>query len=123
MQLTKNFNSAEFDCKDGTPVPEKYMDNVQKLAENLQVLRNELGVPVHVFSGYRTARHNKTVGGKKNSQHLYAKAADIVVKKFTPYMVQEIIERLIGEGKMAEGGLGKYKTFTHYDCRKKPARW
>ena len=29
MQLTKNFNRQEFDCKDGTEVPNEFLQNVQ----------------------------------------------------------------------------------------------
>ena len=123
-QLTKNFNSKEFDCKDGTKVPEKYMDNLQKLANNLQVLRNELGVPVTVTgSGYRTPKHNAAVGGAKNSQHLTANAGDINAAGHTPKQLYDKIEILIASGKMEQGGLGLYKNFVHYDRRGTKARW
>lgn len=123
-QLTRNFNSKEFDCKDGTPVPEKYMDNLQKLANNLQILRNELGVPVMVTgSGYRTQSHNKAVGGAKNSQHLTASAADINAQGLTPKQLYDKIESLIASKKIIQGGLGLYKGFVHYDIRGTKARW
>lgn len=123
-QLTKNFNSKEFDCKDGTKVPEKYMANLQELAENLQVLRDELGVSITVTgSGYRTPSHNKAVGGAKSSLHLIAKAADINAKGYTPKQLYLKIEILIKSGKMEQGGLGLYKGFVHYDCRGYKARW
>ena len=48
MKLTKNFSLAEFDCKDGTKVPEKYIKNAQEVANNLQALRDYLGVPVSI---------------------------------------------------------------------------
>ena len=50
-------------------------------------------------------------------------AADIKVKGYEPREVHRIIERLIAEGKMAEGGLGLYETFVHYDVRGRRARW
>lgn len=40
MKLEENFHISEFKCKDGTKVPEEYLDNVKKLAKNLQVLRD-----------------------------------------------------------------------------------
>ena len=123
-QLTRNFNSKEFDCKDGTPVPEKYMGNLQELANNLQILRNELGVPVTVTgSGYRTPSHNKAVGGAKDSQHLTASAGDINAKGFTPKQLHARIESLIASKKMKQGGLGLYEGFVHYDIRGNKVRW
>jgi uncharacterized protein YcbK (DUF882 family) len=124
MQLTKNFHSEEFRCKDGTPVPKKYEHNLIRLATNLQRLRDYLGAPVKITgSGYRTPTHNSKVGGAKASLHLTASASDINVTGFTPEQVHEAIEYLIGQGKMDEGGLGLYKTFVHYDVRGYRARW
>lgn len=124
MKLTENFNSKEFDCKDGTPVPKELMDNCKELAENLQVLRDHLGVPVTVTgSGYRTPSHNTKVKGAKNSQHLKAKASDINAKGYTPKQLGNVIEELIKEGKMKQGGLGIYAKFVHYDIRGTKARW
>lgn len=124
MKLTANFSRAEFDCKDGTQVPEILMDNLKELAKNLQVLRDHLGVPVSVTgSGYRTPSHNKKVGGAKKSQHLYAKAADINAKGYTPKQLKDEIEKLIAAGKMKQGGLGLYNSFVHYDIRGFKARW
>lgn len=124
MELTKNFNSSEFDCKDGTAVPDRYKDNLKELANNLQVLRDHLGVSVSVTgSGYRTPSHNKKVGGAKYSQHLTASAADINAKGLTPKELHKAIEKLISEGKMKQGGLGLYNTFVHYDIRGTKARW
>lgn len=124
MKLTENFDSKEFDCKDGTPVPEKYMPNLRVLARNLQVLRDEVGVPVNVSgSGYRTPKHNKKVGGAPKSQHLTASAADISCIGITPRMLADKIEELIIEGRMQDGGIGVYPTFVHYDIRHAKARW
>ena len=123
MQLTNNFHLSEFGCKDGTPVPVEFMPNVKELAENLQVLRDYTGAGIHLNCGYRTPEHNKKVGGEPNSFHLKAMAADIVSEKYTPIQLRAIIEQLIKEGKMKQGGLGAYKTFTHYDIRGYKARW
>lgn len=124
MILTKNFSLKEFNCKDGTPVPTIYYNNVQELANNLQVLRDHLGIPVEITgSGYRTPSHNKKVNGAKNSQHLTASAADINAKGYTPKELAVIIEKLINERKMKQGGLGIYVGFVHYDIRGIKTRW
>lgn len=124
MKLTTNFDSKEFDCKDGTPVPSKYMDNCREVARNLQNLRDALGVAVTITgSGYRTPSHNAKVGGAKNSQHLTCSGADINAKGLTPKQLACVIEGLIKTGKMKEGGLGIYPSFVHYDIRGTKARW
>lgn len=124
MQLTKNFTRQEFDCKDGTPVPQMYMPNVFRLAQNLQVLRDHIGEPVFVSgSGYRTPAHNKKVGGAPASQHLTAKGADITAQSYTPKQLAAEIEKLIAQGKMEQGGIGVYNGFVHYDTRGTKARW
>lgn len=123
MKLTKNFNREEFDCRDGTQVPAELMPNVQELADNLQVLRDDIGEPIRVNSGYRTPAYNKKVGGVSNSQHTKAKAADITAKSFTPKQLAARIEKLIKEKKLWFGGVGVYPGFVHVDIRKNKARW
>lgn len=124
MQLTKNFTRQEFDCNDGTKVPEHFMCNVRELAQNLQNLRDHLGESVMITgSGYRTPEHNKKVGGAPKSQHLTASGADINVRSKTPRQLATVIEKLIRDGKMKQGGIGVYKGFVHYDIRGTKARW
>lgn len=124
MKLTKNFNRQEFDCKDGTIVPAKYLLNVKEVADNLQALRDYLEVPVSVTgSGYRSPNHNKKVGGAKFSQHLTASGADINAQGYEPKQLAEVVELLILKGKMKQGGIGVYPNFVHYDIRGTKARW
>lgn len=121
--MTKNFSIHEFACKDGTPVPDSLKANATTLMINLQVLRDYLGEPLSVLSGYRSPSHNAKVGGKPNSLHLKAMAADLTCKSKTPKQLHAIIEKLIADKKMAQGGLGLYKGFVHYDVRGRKARW
>lgn len=123
MQLTKNFTRQEFDCRDGTAVPDELLPNVIEVAENLQVLRDYLNESVHVNSGWRSEEYNKKIGGKPKSQHPKGKAADITVKSKTPRQLYNIIEKLISQKKMKQGGLGLYPEFVHYDTRGVKARW
>jgi uncharacterized protein YcbK (DUF882 family) len=123
MKLEKNFKLSEFKCRDGSSVPDELMENVQELARNLQVLRDYLDVPIRVISGYRSPKYNRKIGGARRSQHMLAKAADIKIKGFSPQEVKDVIVSLIKEGKMKKGGIGLYKTFTHYDVRGRNARW
>lgn len=124
MKLTENFTREEFDCKDGTKVPEQYMSNVQEVANNLQVLRDHINEPIMVTgSGYRTPTHNKKVGGAKLSQHLTASGADINARNYSPKQLAQVIENLIDQGIMKQGGIGVYPGFVHYDIRGTKARW
>lgn len=124
MKLTENFSLHEFNCKDGTPVPEQFYPNVKELANNLQIIRDYIKQPLLISgSGYRTKSHNAKVGGAPKSQHLTASAADITAKGYTPKELAVIIETLIEKGKVKQGGLGIYPSFVHYDIRGIKARW
>jgi len=123
MKLTENFQLSEFRCKDGTDVPDELMDNVIELAENLQILRDHIGKPITVISGYRSPKYNRKIGGARRSQHMLAKAADIIIKGMTPDEVKAEIVNLIKEGKIKTGGIGLYTHFTHYDIRGRNSRW
>lgn len=123
MKLTKNFNLREFKCNDGSSTPLDVVRNLEKLATNLQVLRDKVGEPITITSGYRSEPHNKKIGGAKNSQHVLGTAADFKVKGMRPKEVYAIIENLIKKGEMMEGGLGLYSNWIHYDIRGTKARW
>ena len=122
-RLTTHFHIREFKCKDGSKVPEALEANVRLLAEQLQVLRDHIGIPIHLNSAYRTEAYNASIGGSPKSQHKLAKAADMVTSKYTPKQLASIIKKLIKEGKMMQGGVGVYPSFVHYDVRGTEARW
>lgn len=127
-QLTEHFKLSEFRCKNGRDVPPELLGNVQRLANNLQVLREYLGKPIIIASGYRDPEYNRRVGGAKNSTHMEGEAGDLIVIGMSPAQVHAAILKLIAEGKMHNGGLGLYEGegddgFVHYDVRDKPARW
>jgi len=121
--MTQNFTKEEFDCTDGSKMPNRVYHNMVKVANQLQVLRKVLKKPIHVNSGWRSEEYNAKIGGVKTSQHLVGKAADIAVKGMQPLEVYNAIENLIDNGDMLQGGLGLYDTFVHYDIRGKRARW
>ncbi len=126
--LTPNFKSEEFFSRrrEGgpkeVPPPTEFYKNLFRLAKNLQIIRNLVG-PLTVNSGYRTPEWNKEVGGVPNSYHLTAQAADIKSNKYTGPELASIIEKLIADGKIQNGGLGTYDNFVHYDVRPFRARW
>ena len=122
-KLTKDFSLEEFKCKDGSDIPNTALLNIVELARNLEVLRTAINKPIVINSGYRSPKYNAKIGGVKDSQHLRGTAADIKVAGMTPKEVALVIEGLIESGKMKEGGVGVYPTFTHYDIRNRKARW
>jgi len=134
-QLTENFNLSEFlyskwfDKRTQALVIKIYNEtnsiqhNIQKLANQLQTLRNELGVPVIINIAYRPVFYEVSKGRSGTSQHTLGKAADITAQGLKPKYVAAKIEELISSGDMLQGGLGIYDTFVHYDIRKTHARW
>ena len=125
MRLSNNFSLSEFDCHDGSEMPLNIVKNVTLVAEQLQILRNFIGKPITINSGYRSPSYNKRIGGVSKSMHLQGLAADIRVDGISPRSLNGIIEELIKDGRMKQGGLGRYSTFTHYDLgyNGKKRRW
>jgi uncharacterized protein YcbK (DUF882 family) len=120
MRLTDNFNLDEFE-RANRKVPPELLPNIQRLAENLQRLRDYLKLPIRIHSGFRTPDTNT---GVKKSQHLLGKAADIQVSFLDPADVYAEILQLIKAGIMDPGGVGLYRgRFVHYDIRGRNARW
>jgi len=122
-KLTNNFSLEEFKCKDGSDIPNDVLKNIIELAKNLQVLRDAIGKSITINSGYRSPKYNAKIGGVKNSQHVKGKASDLRVAGMTPKEVALVIEGLIEQGKMKQGGIGIYPNFVHYDIRNTKARW
>ena len=112
IRLTENFTLAEFACRCCGAAK---ID--PGLVQKLQALRDRIGKPIAITSGYRCPAHNRAVGGAAQSQHMRGTAADIVVKGLAPATVADHAEAI------GFGGIGRYATFTHVDCRDKKARW
>ncbi len=121
--LTANFSRREFASPDGRAMPAKYNANLLELATNLQVLRDTVGKPITIHSGYRSPEHNKAIGGASQSKHMTAQAADFSIAGSTFPIVYCAIEHLIGRGDMKQGGLGIYTAHLHYDVRGAKVRW
>ena len=83
FKLTENFKLSEFDCKCCNTVK---LDSV--LVEMLQKLRSRYGKGLTVISGYRCLKHNKAVGGAKDSYHMHGNAVDI--KPSSKYSIEDL---------------------------------
>lgn len=76
-KISENFKLREMQCRDGT---DKVLYSTD-LMDMLEKLRSYGDFTIRINSGYRTAAHNKKIGGASKSQHIKGTAADIVVYK------------------------------------------
>lgn len=86
----KYFTMGEFRCKHCGQLPENGMDS--KLLQVLEKMRERLGEPLIVSSGYRCPTHNRNIGGASQSYHMRGKAADVYIRseRFTPKSIEKI---------------------------------
>ena len=85
MVLSKNFTLNEFTKSVsairngvGNEPTKEHIRNIQLLVKFvLQPIREALGLPIKITSGYRSEALNKLIGGSKRSQHCKGQAADI----------------------------------------------
>lgn len=124
QKVTDHFTIKEFGCKDGTPYPADWVESkLIPLCEMLEIIRDHYKRPILINSAYRTPEHNKKIGGAKGSKHVEGIAVDFKVQGYSPREVAAWVREQISMGKMIEGGVGDYSTFTHYDIRGTMARW
>ena len=104
----KYFSFKEFDSPDkkgsGYLMDETFLSM-------LEDARHIAKIPFKINSGYRTAKHNKKVGGVKSSSHLKGCAVDIHCNDSTSRFI--IYNALIDVG---FNRIGVAKTFIHVDC-------
>ncbi|MFN8760263.1 MAG: D-Ala-D-Ala carboxypeptidase family metallohydrolase [Tagaea sp.] len=102
MNLSANFTLAEMQHsqaaaragKDNTAPPWAVGELTRLAKLILQPLRDRLGRPVVVSSGWRSPAVNALVGGSRNSDHMQGRAADITVPGMTPLEVAHTIREM-----------------------------
>lgn len=117
----KYFNYSEFDSPDLPGSGKKFMS--KKFIETLDKIREEVGVPFIINSGYRTPEYNARpdVGGVPNSAHIRGRAADI--RTPSGYKQKEIAKAAVKHG-ITRIGFGT--NFIHLDndtTLKHPTTW
>lgn len=113
-KVGKYFKVKEFACQDGSQVV--FIDDY--LISILDILRNQIGKPVHINSGYRTPTRNKAVGGAKYSYHMRGMAADIRVDGIDAKEIANKLNKIVPN----ECGIIVYKSWVHFDVRTKKYR-
>lgn len=131
MKVGTYFDDYEFACKcgrhgyddEGHPILDHIID--KRLVDVLDAIRERIGQPIEVLSGYRCHEHNAEVGGVPNSQHVLGTAADITYDgidvDYLANLAEECASEVLGEGI----GIGRYyyQDFVHVDVRGYDARW
>jgi uncharacterized protein YcbK (DUF882 family) len=123
QQVSKHFFSNEFRCRCLDPkCTETIID--EELLAMLDKLRDEVGKPVVITSGYRCfARQTQLLKSglqtsKKRSQHELGKAVDIMVDGMTGLELEEVAK------KVGFKSIGVAPMWIHVDTRSdKDRRW
>lgn len=64
-------------CHLDNSIPNDLLDTANYTLSRLDEIREKYGKPIIITSGYRCPALNRIVGGKPNSQHTKAEAADL----------------------------------------------
>ena len=76
----------------------------------LQPLRDKLGLPMVITSGYRNSEVNALVGGVAASQHCKGQAVDFTVAGYTPAQLVTLIK---GYGVEFDQLINEYDSWVH----------
>jgi uncharacterized protein YcbK (DUF882 family) len=113
-KVGQHFKVREFACKDRSQVV--FIDSY--LVSILDILRNQVGKPVIITSGYRTPAWNEKCDGAKYSYHMRGMAADIRVNGMNPKEIANKLNKIIPDS----CGIIVYSTWVHIDTRTKKYR-
>lgn len=69
------------------------VDNLNRLADYLDGIREKYGKPIFISSGYRCPLLNQAVGGVANSQHLKGLAADLICADMENFCLSFVKQR------------------------------
>lgn len=120
-KISKYFTVEEVTRRDPRRIPTdpSVINNILRLAKELDKIREEWGQPISTTSWYRPADVNRQVGGARNSQHINGSAADILPLTSDIFTFQKWLD---SRWKFALG-YGAKKGFVHVDLRPGRIRW
>ena len=126
MKLTKNLSLSEVLVSQtakrlhiSNQPTEDHLNSLKEIATNIfQPLREGLGVPIYVSSGYRSKELNSAIkGSSKTSQHLKGQALDLDADVYGRVTNAEIFyyikENLDFDQMIWEGGTEKNPNWVH----------
>lgn len=104
----KYFSWSEFDSPDAPGSGKQYMNPA--FIRMLDAIREEVGFPLVISSGYRTPAHNAKVGGVPDSAHTKGVAVDITA-------ITDGQKRAIAKAAIRQGitRIGWGRSFIHLD--------
>ena len=73
--------------------PPKELKSLTNTAQQLDKVRELLGCPVIVNSGYRSLAVNRAIGSSDNSQHVKGEAVDFRTTEHQPREIVELIKK------------------------------
>lgn len=126
MRLSEHFRLEEFACPCGCGGE---IVLTARLIGALEHLRELVGRPILVNSGFRCLKYNRKIGSKDTSQHVLGTAADIVTnnrvsRRMYPMTPWDVRKHALKVPAFNQGGIGIYNTFLHVDVRPDgPTRW
>lgn len=112
--MNNYFKQSEFDSPDE---PGSGENMSPKLLDLLNQLRELCGFPIVINSGFRTAAHNKAVGGSPTSSHLKGLAVDMKCENSS-----ERFKMILNLQKIGITRFGVGKTFIHADIDESKAQ-
>lgn len=118
VQLSEHFTLDEFTRSetavrkgiDNTPDSET-VANLAELALSLEKIRETLGRPIQITSGYRSPKLNAAIGSKPDSAHVKGYAADFVCPPFSP---EEICRKVIDSGIEFDQCIKEFNSWCHF---------
>ena len=117
--ITEHFRYSDLICPCCDLI--KLVPAVYRHMSMLERLRQDLGTPLAVTSGYRCGKHNAAVGGDARSWHLLF-ATDVTLRDSpADEVVLKELYRLADAAGF--GGVGLYDGHVHLDLRPEPSRW
>lgn len=105
--------------KDCTRIPtsSEYVANAIRLAKTWGEVRDKFGSPIRITSAYRPPAVNRSVGGARNSQHLYFRALDMQPLNGDFRRLWEVLKDSQFTGLGDAVFMGRNKGFFHADTR------
>lgn len=92
------------------------IENLRALVKQLDWLREYIGRPIVVTSGYRNHAVNRAVGGSKNSDHLRGQAADIHVPGWS---TQKLFDTIRNSGIVFDQLIQEFDSWVHISYDRK----